>query len=370
MRDRDEPLVEVGGLDRLGRVEDRLTGVGGAQPADGVAVLEVVAAVGPQHVREVVHQRVVLLGLVAVAVGDVVLRVLLEPLGGLVELLPGRVVRRRRVEAEVLLHAVAVLLEQVLAVLPDHRRRVVGQRVELVLVDEPPGGVELGGDEVADVVELRQVRVLHHRVQVDERLVVGRQHLVRVGVDDLVAADAGGEVERDLLDERRQLELDDLDLDPGHLGERLEVRRDRRGGGGVLRDEVQRRAAELLPLVAGDRLGGVGRAAAAQPERSAPDPRHPQYVPPRVRHAPLPTAGLPEVALCRNGSLWLHFLKWLVMSCRTAPAGAATATSCRRSATRRSSSSSACRPSPACASGPSSSRTTRRAPSRTASPAR
>ena len=187
MGDRDEPAVEVGGLDRLGGVEDRVAGVGGADPADVVAVLEVVAAVGPQHVREVVHQRVVLLGLVAVAVGDVVLGVLLEPLGGLVELLPGRVVRRRRVEAEVLLHAVAVLLEQVLAVLPDHRRRVVGQRVELVLVDEAPGGVELGRDEVADVVELGQVRVLHHRVQVDERLVVRRQDLVRVGVDDLVA---------------------------------------------------------------------------------------------------------------------------------------------------------------------------------------
>ena len=229
MGDRDELAVEVGRLDRLGGVEHRVAGVGGAHPADVVAVLEVVAAVGPQHVREVVHQRVVLLGLVAVAVGDVLLGVLLEPLGGLVELLPGRVVRRRRVEAEVLLHAVAVLVEQVLAVLPDHRRRVVGQRVELVLVHELPGGVELRRDEVADVVELRQVRVLHHRVQVDERLVVRRQDLVRVGVDDLVRADAGGEVERDLLDERRQLELDDLDLDPRQIGERLEVRRDRRG---------------------------------------------------------------------------------------------------------------------------------------------
>ena len=60
----------------------------------------------------------------------------------------------------------------------------------------------------------------------------------------------------------------------------------------------------------------------------------------------------------------------MAQDCGTGPAAAATATSCRRSATRRSSSSSGSRPSRACASGPSSSPTTRRARSRTASRAR
>jgi hypothetical protein len=125
----------------------------------------------------------------AVAVGDPgVVGVVLEPLRRLVELLPGRGVLGRGVEAEVLLHLVAVLREQVLAIHPDHRRGVVGQRVELVLVGEAPRGVELHRDEVPDVLELREVRIAHHLVEVDERLVVGREHLVGVGVDDLVRA--------------------------------------------------------------------------------------------------------------------------------------------------------------------------------------
>ncbi len=278
VRDRDEAAVDVGGLDGLGGVEHRFARVRGAQPADRPAVLEVVAPVRPQDVREVVHQRVVLLGLVAVAVRHVLLRVLQEPLGGLVELLPGGAVGGRRVESEVLLHAVAVLGEEVLAVLPDHRRGVIGQRVDLVLVDEAPRGVELHLDEVGLVLQLGQVGVAHHRVEIDQRLVVGRQDLVRVGVDDLVGALARGEVQRDLLDERRQLELGDLDVDPRELLEGLEVRRDRRGGRRVLGDEVQRRARELLPLVAGDRLGRVARAAAAaEPQRGAPGARHPKH---------------------------------------------------------------------------------------------
>ena len=66
----------------------------------------------------------------------------------------------------------------------------------------------------------------------------------------------------------------------------------------------------------------------------------------------------------------LHFVKSWRSVWRTARAVGAMATSCRRSGTRRSSSSSGCRPSRACGSGPSSSPITRRGRSRTASPAR
>ena len=72
------------------------TGRGSRAPRrpDLLAVVEVVAAVGPQHVAEVVHQGVVLPGLVAGAVRDVRRRVLVEPLGDPEVLLPGPVAAR------------------------------------------------------------------------------------------------------------------------------------------------------------------------------------------------------------------------------------------------------------------------------------
>jgi len=100
MGDRDQLAVHLGRLERLGPVEQRLAGILGAEPADLLALLEVVAAVAPEHVGEVVHQRVVLLGLMARVVGHVVARVVAEPLGHRVVLLPRPVAARRRIEAE------------------------------------------------------------------------------------------------------------------------------------------------------------------------------------------------------------------------------------------------------------------------------
>ena len=114
-------------------VEQRLAGVVGAEAPDVVAVVEVVAAVGPQHVGEVVHQRVVLLGLVARAVRDRPSGLFsLSHFGRLVVLLPRRVVVRASGRSRgPAASGRGWLLEEVLAVHPDHRRRVVGQRVEL-----------------------------------------------------------------------------------------------------------------------------------------------------------------------------------------------------------------------------------------------
>ena len=77
-----------------------------------------------------------------------------------------------------------------------------------------------------------------------------------------------------------------------------------------------------------------------------------------------------HMARLLRAAVRLYFLKRWRSDWRTGRAAAATATSSRRSATRRWSSSSGSRRSPACGSGPSSSPTTRPARSRTASRAR
>ena len=102
------------------------------------------------------------------------------------------------------------------------------------------------------------------------------------------------------------------------------------------------------------RLRAGARRGRARPRLGAPIRRGTRPVPSAVSRAPES----------------LHFLKQWRNSWETGPAAAATATSSRRSATRRWSSSSGSRPSRASASGPSSSPTTRRARSRTASRAR
>ena len=123
--------------------------------------------------------------------------------------------------------------------------------------------------------------------------------------------------------------------------------------------------AALLGGVAGGvwrrRRGGRGRLRAARAGGSSRSPRG---------SSAYARAGGSGSGRCirryANPLKQLHFLKLWRSNWRTGPAAAATATSCRRSATRRSSSSSASRRSRACASGPSSSPTTRPARSRTA----
>ena len=117
------------------------------------AVVEV-ASVGPQHVREVVHQRVVLLGL------DGRTRTGRRPSRSC-----GSSPRSRRTAPTSSRRSASgrsrgrpasapVLLEDVLAVHPDQRRRVVRQRVDLLAIHEPAGGVELRRDEVVEVLDL------------------------------------------------------------------------------------------------------------------------------------------------------------------------------------------------------------------------
>src|SRR5215204_2923646 len=82
----------------LGTVERGGAGIGCTEFTHLLALLEVIAAVGPQHVGEVAHQSVVLLGLVTGPVGHVVL-IVVEPFRYPVVLFPGRAIRRDRIEA-------------------------------------------------------------------------------------------------------------------------------------------------------------------------------------------------------------------------------------------------------------------------------
>src|SRR5215203_4679352 len=100
-------LVESCSLQCLRLIQRARAWTRSPQAAD-LIVVEVVAAVGPQDVGEVAHERVVLPGLMARTVWDFGL-VRLEPPADLVVLLPRRRGRRRRVETEGLAPPVAVL---------------------------------------------------------------------------------------------------------------------------------------------------------------------------------------------------------------------------------------------------------------------
>ena len=161
-----------------------------------------------------------------------------------------------------------------LPVLPDHRRRVVGQGVDAVRSTNRPAASSWSGMKSPMSSSFGQVRVrLIIVLRSTSASLVRREHLVRVGVDDLVLGPARRRSRgRPAGPAPPAPAVTILIVDPGQIGERLEVRGDGRGGGGVLRDEVQRRAAELLPLVTRHRLGGVARATAAEPQRGARRP--------------------------------------------------------------------------------------------------
>jgi hypothetical protein len=53
--------------------------------------------------------------------------------------------------------------------------------------------------------------------------VIRGQDLVGIGVNDLVGAPAGPEIESDFLDHRPELHLGDIDVDPGEIDKFLNI---------------------------------------------------------------------------------------------------------------------------------------------------
>jgi hypothetical protein len=71
--------------------------------------------------------------------------------------------------------------------------------------------------------------------------------LIGIGVNDLVRAPAGPEIEGDFLDHRPELHLGDIDVDPCEVDKLLDI--GRKGGrrGSVFGNEIEVRARELFP---------------------------------------------------------------------------------------------------------------------------
>jgi hypothetical protein len=163
-------------------------------------------------------------------------------------LLPSDLIGRDRIKPEIGLHLGAIFVEKVLPIDPDQSRAIVRQGIECLGILKPSVGIQLGFNKVFNATRnLRQVLVVDELMEILQSFVIGGQNLIGIGVNDLLGASAGPEIEGDFLDHRPEFHLGDIDVNPSEIDKFLDIGGERGRRGSVFGNEIEVRARELFP---------------------------------------------------------------------------------------------------------------------------
>ncbi len=248
VRDGKQFFVKLGRLNGLRLIQFAGTGFGSTEQTGFQVILEKLAAVSPENVGEVGHQRIVLLGLMTRAVRDIGFGIFIKPVSNLIILFPSDLIGWSGIKPEVGLHLGAIFVEKVFPIDPDQSRAVVRQGIECLGILKPSVGIQLGFDKVFNAARnLGQVLVVDELMEILQSFVVGSQDLIGIGVNDLVGAPSGSEIEGNFLHQRPEFHLGDVDVDPGEIDKFLDIGGQRGRRRSIFGNEIEVRAGELFP---------------------------------------------------------------------------------------------------------------------------
>ncbi len=118
---------------------------------------------------------------------DALFHFLIDPFGNLVILIPGHAGPGGPIIPLFLHEQILVFLEHILPIGQNHRRIVVGQSQQFLLVPHVPEGFQLDGDEILHSPgNMGHGRFVVEQVQIHEVLGILGENLVRIRIDDVV----------------------------------------------------------------------------------------------------------------------------------------------------------------------------------------